>query len=94
MKVRMTLDVDAYTRYVIARYFGTVSPTPADRRRGRATRAQVKRFVQGAIATAAREYAANMHGKPKATATRLRAGAPEPKGLEPPAEEQPSLLNY
>lgn len=79
MKVCLTLEVDEFTRFVIAKYFAPVS----SKRRNRATRKQVAAFTRGAIRAAVLEHMTVLRGRPLATAARLRDGAP---ALEP-AEE-------
>lgn len=86
MKVRLTVDLNGYERYVIARYFGH-GPS-------RASRQQARAFVQGAVRSAVRERADAMRGRQRATARRLAAGDPEPaeRPLRDPEEKQLNLL--
>ncbi len=76
MKVRLTLDVGAHERYVVAKYFAPAAKDgTADRRRLRASRAQVRRFVAAALRSAVRDHVERLRGKSRGTAHRLEAGA-------------------
>lgn len=90
MKVRLTLDVDAQARYVIARYYRTPSE-----KRVRATRAQVKRFVQAALRSAVREWADDFpDARSRAVARRLGTPTNDAAGAEflaEPREKQRAL---
>lgn len=96
MKVRLVLDVNAFERYVIARYFRPVAinAIPTDRTRTRATRKQVRRFVTAALKSAVREQAQDvLDARARTVADRLRL----PKGhctdehLTEPKEKQKGL---
>lgn len=92
MRVKITVEVDAADRYVVAAYFRPVATDKKDKVRSRATRAQVRRFVQGALRSAIKEQAGSLHGHTRATARRLREGRTgEPEALVPPPEQQGSL---
>lgn len=84
MKVHMVLDVGAYERFVIAKYFH-------DAKRGRATRLQVQRFAKAALRSAVREQAEMLHGRAKGTAQRLGNPADDSERLAEPREKQRSL---
>lgn len=95
MKVNLSVDVDDRDRYTIAKYFALCSEVPADRTRVRATRAQVRRFLKGALRSAIKEQVANLRGREKATAARLAEGpraVVETEELKPPREKQESLV--
>ena len=94
MKVWVRFDLDAFDRFVIARYWSSVS-SGLDTTRRRATRAQSRRFVLAAIRTAVNQHADDLRGRHGKTARRL-ANARETTGaqgetLRPPIEEQRSL---
>lgn len=84
MKVRLTLTVDARTRYVVSRYFGD--------KRTRATREQVRAFAEGALASAVREHADALRGRSRLVAARLAEGRPSGEPLRDPDEKQMSLF--
>lgn len=93
MKVRLTLDVDAADRFVIAKFFATAAASKSiDRRRLRATRAQVRWFAQAALRTHVGEQAERLRGKSRAVARRLLNGeSVTPRELAetlPPAEQR------
>lgn len=94
MKVRLTLDVDAHQRYVIARYFrpAAASDKRADRTRTRATRTQVKRFVETAVRSAVKEREDELDAKGRTAARRLREPVPvQGELLIEPREKQRGL---
>lgn len=93
MKVRITLDVDEYERFVIARYFGAAAADQKDRARPRATRAQCRRFARAAVRSMVREQAAGLYGRARTTAQRLLDPAPvtEKEHIVHGPEYQPSL---
>jgi hypothetical protein len=93
MKTRLLIDVGDYERYVIARYFAVAPTSARDQRRPRATRAQVKRFVQAALRTAVREQVTQLRQRQRTTAARLAEGrsVAAPEELVDPPEKQPSL---
>jgi len=89
VRVRLSVDLDARDRYVIARYFGPSGPA-------RATRVQARAFVTGAVRSAIREHADAFRGRQRATVKRLAQGLPpELRGAElrAPVEKQLSLLS-
>lgn len=93
MKVRLTLDVDAYQRFVIAKYFRPVPATRADRTRTRATRAQVKRFAEAALRSAVKEREGELDAKGRSAARRLREPAlVQGELLREPREKQRGLV--
>ena len=92
MKVCLTLDVGDYDRYVIAKFFAPVETTAAGKSRLRATRSQVRRFAQSALATAVKMQAQDLPSRSRSTARRLEAGtARVHETLPPPSEEQRHL---
>jgi hypothetical protein len=93
MKTRLLIEVGDHERYVIARYFGAAAVHVRDKKRPRATRAQVKRFVEAALRTAVKEQADRLRSRARATARRLAEGRPVPEAetLPEPAEKQDSL---
>lgn len=91
MKTRLTLNVDDHARLVIAKYFAPVSHG-ADRTRTRATRAQVRRFAEAAVATAVREHATVLRGRTLAAAYRLLSGNKSSETLAPPDGWQQGVL--
>lgn len=87
MKVRLALDVDEATRFVVAKYFGVV-----ERPRRRATRRQIRAFAQAAFRAAVKEQAGELRGRARATAARLVSPPDETVAeLRRPDERQPSL---
>ena len=46
MKVRLSLDFNDYARYVIAKFYAPAATSAQDKARPRATRHQVRRFVE------------------------------------------------
>ncbi len=94
MKARVLVEVGDYERYVIARYFAAAATERRDKTRTRATRAQVVRFVRGAIRSAVREQRDALPSRRmRAYAKRLQEAAPAMGAdeLVPPVEQQPSL---
>lgn len=92
MKVHLVLDVGDYERFVIARYFAVAAIEKRDRKRRRATRAQVKRFVSAALKTHVKEVARELRPRSRAAATRLATPSPEtPEVIAPPKELQQNL---
>ena len=92
MRVLLRIDVDAYARYVIAHYFRPVddSKTP----RTRATRKQVKRFVEAALWTCTRDAAEDIQdarAKAHAIDMRLKSDSQPDEYIEP-REKQRSLI--
>lgn len=93
MKVRLTIDVGAFERFVIARYYESGAKA-----RSRATRQQVRRFALAALRSATVDRAADMRGRPGGAARRLLAKAKagelpyrEARRLDPLPERQPAL---
>lgn len=70
MKVRLTIDVDDFARYVIAQYYGDKRKN--GRSRTRALRASVKRFVVAAVRTAALDRADDLPKRKRSSAYRIR----------------------
>ena len=93
VKVLLGLDVDDYARYVIAKYFVPAATTKQDKLRARASRAQVRRFVEAAIQTAVRTQQQSLRKRYLTTAARLAEGRQRVTVdlLPPTAEEQRSL---
>ena len=94
MKVRLSLDVDAYTRYVIARYFRLPYETTSKKRRVRATRAQVRRFVLAALRTSVHEQAGELDAMGRTIAAKLMTPIDDGPGIEflaEPREKQRNL---
>lgn len=89
MKVQLTLDVDARTRYVIAKYFAKAGGR--DETRTRATRPQVRRFAAAALQLAVKEHAAALRRRQRTTAERLGRPAEPDEILETPWEWQGTL---
>ena len=96
MKVRLMLDIDDHTRYVIAKYYRAAiisSDAPrGDRTRTRATRAQARRFVVAALRRCVINQARDLDARSRAVAKRLLG--PEAVSAETlPAwgEAQPAL---
>lgn len=91
MKARLTITVGDYERFIIARYFRL----PNGKRRTRATRMQVKRFVLAALRSAVREQAEDiLDARGKAMAQRLQTPTDDAPGVEfltEPREKQRSL---
>lgn len=94
MKVRLLLEVGDYERFVIAKFFSPAAVAgTADRTRLRATRAQVRKFVRGALRLTVRDHAQELRSmKARATAKRLEAGAVPEEMLPAPKEQQRSLV--
>lgn len=94
MKTRMLVEVGAFERYVIARYFSASDGVS----RTRATRAQVRRFVAAAVQAQVRDLAADMRGKQRGTSDRLRlardGASPAPERVRPRTEREPSLFSF
>jgi hypothetical protein len=90
MKVRLTIEVGDRARFVVAKYWAPVS-SGADRTRTRASRAQVRRFIEAALRTAINDQAAALRGRSRATAKRLAEPKVEPETLREPAEQQMSI---
>lgn len=74
MKVRMVLDIGETERYLIATYYRDHGETP-QRGRRRATRAQVKRYVEAALKLALRERRDAANGRTRTIAARIALGA-------------------
>jgi hypothetical protein len=92
MRTRLTLDVSAFDRYVVARYFAVAATDRRDKVRTRATRAQVKRFVQAALRSAVKEQAALLRGRrSRGTVARLQVALQSAEELVAPVEQQQSL---
>jgi hypothetical protein len=91
MRVRLTLDVDDLTRFVVARYFRAIQND--GRKRTRSTRAQVRLFAQAAMRDAVSDRIAAMDSRGKAVARRLIRGTQFERPTHEPlsAERQPSL---
>lgn len=83
MKVRFCIEVGDRDRYVIAKHYRSG--------RARATRAQVRRFVVGALTWALREQADALPRRSRAKAASLPE-APAREAMRPPAERQMDLL--
>lgn len=96
MRVRLSLDVDDRDRYVIAKYYGALRGHATGSRivRTRATRAQVRTFVAGALRSTVREHAEAFRGRQRTIVRRLaaRPGLATADGLRAPAERQLNLL--
>lgn len=93
MRVRVTLSVGDYERFVIAKYFSRAArPDTPDRRRRRATRVQVRRFVRAALEKAITDQARDLPTRTRTTARRLAQGRPPREALPPLKEEQRSLI--
>ncbi len=94
MKARLLIEVGDYERYVIARYFAVAAPDAKGKKRTRATRQQVIKFVHGALKMAVTEQREALRGRQRAHARKL-AESPSPTtkhdDLARPAEQQPSL---
>lgn len=94
MKVRVTLVVDAADRYLIATYFRDVQA--AEKKRRRASRAQVRLFTHAALALALKDRAEapTTSKRVRTIARRLRAriGEPDRPILEPPQERNRRLF--
>lgn len=90
MKVRLTLEVDEFERFVIAKYFAPVT----DKKTSRAPRKQVMTFAKGAVRSAVLEHVTILRGRPHATANRLKDGSPKPitEELKKPDESQRPLF--
>lgn len=90
MRVRLTLDVDELTRYVVARHFRVEDGS----KRTRATRGQVKRFVDRAVRDAVADRLGTMGGRARAVARRLQAGETYARATagEPLSEERQGSL--
>lgn len=93
MKVRLALDVNAFERFIIAKYFRPAASDPVDKTRTRATRKQVKRFVTAALKSAVKEQAQDiLDAKGRAVADRLRLPKSEyVEFLSEPKEKQKGL---
>lgn len=93
MKVRLSLDFNDYARYVIAKFYAPAATSAQDKARPRATRHQVRRFVEAALSTTIRAHAKNLRTRSRKTAERLEAGTPQitVETLPSPQEEQRSL---
>lgn len=65
MRVRLSLDVGDYTRFVIAQYYGANTT--------RARRREVRRFVAAAIETMASDVVDGLTPRKRAAAKRLEA---------------------
>lgn len=96
MKVRITIDVDDYARFVIAKYFAVAAAKDTtDGQRVRATRAQVKRFLTSALKTAIKEQEDGLRGRTRGAARKLREGKSDGPVVEPlrpsTSEHQQSL---
>lgn len=91
MRVRLTLDVDDLTRFVVARHFRAIQNDA--RGRTRATRLQVRLFAQAALRDAVGDRLATMGGRAKATARRLALGTQFERPIHEPlsAERQLAL---
>ena len=92
VKVRLTLDVGDYERYVIAKYFGEASTEVKDRERYRATRKQVTRFTYAALRSAVRDQKERLRGRQRTIAQRLADGKAVGETLAPPRERQLALI--
>ncbi len=91
MKVRLTLDVGDFERYIIAKYFSRAPEQANDKRRLRARLKQVVRFAQASLRAAVKEQAANLRARERATAQRLASPVSEEPALVRPSEQQPEL---
>jgi hypothetical protein len=93
MKVRMTLDISEAERYLIATYFRDHGEV-AQRGRMRATRAQVKRYIEAALKLALRERRDGANGRTRTIAARIALGAVLDAGerIERPAERTGNLF--
>lgn len=87
MKVRLTLDVDAAARFVVAKYFAA-SAKPGDTKRTRATRKQMAKFALAALRTAVSDQAEQLDLRSRRRAKRLQAGMPAGSLLHPPREQE------
>lgn len=93
MKVQISLSVGDYERYVVAMYYRPASIKPVDRTRTRATRVQVRKFVQAALRSSLKEQADALCGKQRRHALRLSDSADHVSDLLiQPRERQLSLL--
>ena len=93
MRVRLTLDVNDYQRFVVAKYFQPAG-SGADKTRLRATRKQIRRFIEAAFRTAVQEQARELPSpRSRAAAERLKLprGHREQETLPPPKEQQRSI---
>jgi len=76
----MVVEVDAHTRYVIAKYFRPVDGVAT---RSRATRHQVRRFIEAALRTCVREQATDiLDAREKVVARRLQTPQDDGPGVE------------
>lgn len=96
MKVRAVVNVNERQRLVIAKFFAAAAPADSrDAVRTRATRRQVKRFLDHALEQAVAEYTQVLRGRTRAAAARLALPAgtePEQLPLPEPKEKQLSLI--
>jgi len=90
LRVRAAIDVGEYERYVIAKYFSVAATTETEKTRTRATRAQVRRFLNAAIRGAVDEQSALLLNRAQGAATRLKnpRGHVVPERLREPDEKQ------
>lgn len=80
MKVRVVVDVGDYERFVIAKFWAPVG-TAIDKKRSRATRAQVRRFALAMLRRAVKDHERDLAPRSRKSATRIAAGAP-PQAVE------------
>ena len=92
MKVRFLLDVNAYERYIIAKYYRTPVIVNGSKQRTRATRVQVQRFVRAMLRSTLNDYEHDLDARGKAVARRLKLPKdPALEVLSEPSEKQRAL---
>ena len=74
MKVNLTHTIDDWERYVVAKFLAPASTTRVDKERTRASRAQLKRFIRGAVRTAVLAAERQLPMRQYRRASKLRAG--------------------
>lgn len=84
MRVRVTVTVGDRSRYVIAKYFGS--------RGARATRAQVRAFVESALVSGVRQHGDDLSRRQRAAAARINSDGGESEPLREPSEKQGVLV--
>ena len=71
MKVRLLIDASEFDRFVVAKYYAGVATSETDKIRTRATRRQMRRFIESMLRTVTRDLAKNLPARSYAAARHL-----------------------
>ena len=94
MKTNLTIDVDEHARFVIAKFFAVAASAGIDKTRTRATRAQVRRFVNAAVRTAIKDAERDLRPRSRAAARRLADPSQRTREMLPEPRDQQRNIQW